>query len=94
MSQPGMEYSNRLRDDASEENRLEELFNEALGAGLDVSRLTERWQLVHILVEQQRCDVEGTVKYVPDPDRFTIFALPGEVRNAIYGYILVRAYLS
>jgi hypothetical protein len=87
---PQVAFSERLKDAKLQHFTVAQLRKKTRNEGLDVSRLTEKWEFVHILVEQRRRGAKAHVEYVTDTKRGTIFDLPGEIRNKIYAYVLTN----
>ena len=87
---PQVAFSERRRHANLQKLTVVQLRKRARDQGLDLSRLTEKWEFVHILVEHFEHGAKGHVEYVTDTKRRTFFDLPGELRNKIYGYVLVR----
>jgi len=66
-----------------------QLRKQARVQGLNVSRLTEKWEIIHVLVEQSKHgSANPHIENTTDTKRRTFFDLPGEIRNKIYSYLL------
>jgi hypothetical protein len=52
--------------------------------------LTQKWEFVHVLLQDRWEDAKSHVENETDTKRRTIFDLPGEIRNKIYSFILVH----
>jgi hypothetical protein len=86
---PQVPFSQRLIDPGLRGLTVTQLRRKARDNALDVSRLTEKWEFVHVLVQHRTHGVQAHLENVTDNKRHTIFDLPGEIRNKIYGYVLV-----
>jgi hypothetical protein len=89
VSQPPVRFAKRLKHTSLQELTTDQLRQEARDQGLDISRLNKKWEYVHVLVEQRTRGSKPHVEYVTDEKRRTVFDLPGEIRNKIYGYLLI-----
>jgi hypothetical protein len=87
---PLVAFSERLKDAKLQHFTVAQLRKKTRNEGLDVSRLTEKWEFFHILVEQRSRGAKTHVEYVTDTKRYNIFDLPGEIRNKIYAYVLTN----
>jgi hypothetical protein len=87
---PHVQFSKRLMDRTLQRLTIAQLRKEARDNGLNVSRLTEKWEFVHVLVlvHKRYSSVQEYVEYAQDSERRTIFDVPGEIRNKIYSYVL------
>jgi hypothetical protein len=86
---PQVPLSQRLVDPDLHRLTVAQLRKKARNNGLDVSRLTKKWEFVHILVQQRTQSVQAHLGNVTDTRRHNIFDLPGELRNKIYSFVLV-----
>jgi hypothetical protein len=89
VSKPHVPFSQRLIDPRLRCLTVAQLRKKARENGLDVSRLTEKWEFVHVLVRLHTQGAQAHLEHVVDTKRHSIFDLPGEIRNKIYGYVLV-----
>lgn len=85
---PQVQFSQRLTDPDLRRLTVAQLHKVARGKKLDVSLLTHKWELIHVLVQECVYGIESHVQHVTDRKRCSIFDLPGEIRNKIYGFIL------
>ncbi|KAH7068892.1 hypothetical protein BKA63DRAFT_422272, partial [Paraphoma chrysanthemicola] len=88
---PQLGVSARLKDWQLQQRTYAQVRQLSRDRGLDVSRLTEKWEIIHTLVEHHLHDVEEPATHFTNTRRRTILDLPGEIRNQIYSYILVEA---
>jgi hypothetical protein len=86
---PQIHFSQRLVDSDLRRLTVAQLRKKARENGLDVRRLTEKWEFVHVLVQHRTHGVQVYPENVTDTKRRTIFELPGEIRNKIYSFVLV-----
>jgi hypothetical protein len=86
---PQVPFSQRLTDPRLRRLTVAQLRRKARDHGLDVSRLIEKWEFVHVLVRQRTQGAQAHLEHVVDTKRRTIFDLPGEIRNKIYSYVLM-----
>jgi hypothetical protein len=87
---PQVPFSGRLKDSQLQRLTVTQLRKKARDQGLDVSRLTQKWEFVHVLVEQRKHNVKPHIENVIDTKRRTIFDIPGEIRNIMYSYALTE----
>jgi hypothetical protein len=88
VSKPQVAFSKRLADPGLRRLTVVQLRQKARDNSLDVSRLTEKWEFIHVLVQHRTHRVQAHLEDVVDTKRRTIFDLPGEIRNKIYSYVL------
>jgi hypothetical protein len=86
---PQVVFSGRRKDKELQALTVKQLRQRARTRGLDVSRLTEKWEFVHVLIESE-FNIQPYIENVVDTKRLTITDLPGEIRNKIYAYLLVN----
>jgi len=84
VSKPRVAFSERRTDPSLCGLPREQLLEKAHKRRLDVSRLTEDWEIVHVLLTPVQEQVENS----PGTKGLTFFHLPGEIRNKIYGHLL------
>jgi hypothetical protein len=89
VSKPQVAFSKRLADPGLRRLTVVQLRQKARDNSLDVSRLTEKWEFIHVLVQHRTHGVQAHLEGVVDTKRRTIFDLPGEIRNKIYSYVLM-----
>jgi hypothetical protein len=87
---PQIAFSQRLKDSHITKLTTNQLHEKAHQQNLDVSRLNNRWEIVHSLVET--C-INGTIpqpyiQNVVDDSRWKVFKFPSEIRNQTYSYVL------
>ncbi|KAF2026406.1 hypothetical protein EK21DRAFT_35174, partial [Setomelanomma holmii] len=88
---PQVSFTERLKDYELHRLTVSQLRKKARNQGLDTSRLTKKWEFVHILVEHRDHIAQPYAEHVTDTQRRTVFDLPGEIRNRIYGYVLAQS---
>jgi hypothetical protein len=89
VSRPQFTFSQRLKDPSLHRLTITQLRKKARERRLDVSCLIHKWEFVHVLLAPVPQFVENGIAL----KRKTIFDLPGEIRNEIYGYMLVSENL-
>ncbi|KAH7089020.1 hypothetical protein FB567DRAFT_322725 [Paraphoma chrysanthemicola] len=87
---PQVGVSARLKDRQLQQYTYTQLRQLSRDRGLDVSRLTEKREIIHTLVEHRLHAVEESAIYVTNTRRRNFFDLLGEIRNEIYNYILIE----
>jgi hypothetical protein len=87
---PQIPFSQRLTDSTVQCLTVAQLRKKARDNHLDVSRLTQKWEFVHVLVQNRWEGAKPHVENKTDTKRRTIFDLPGEIRNKIYSFTLVQ----
>jgi hypothetical protein len=87
---PQVPFSKRLNDQNLQRLTVAQLRKQARDNHLNVSRLTQKWEFVHVLLQNRQEDAIAHVENKTDTKRRTIFDLPGEIRNKIYSFILVH----
>jgi hypothetical protein len=90
VSKPYVPFSRRLVDPDLQRLTVAQLRKKARARNLDLSRLTHKWEFIHVLTEEYKRGARAHVENTTDPKRHTFFDLPGEVRNMIYGHVLVH----
>jgi hypothetical protein len=88
---PQIQFSQRLTDPDLHRLTVAQLRKKARGKKLDVSLLSEKWEFIHVLVQERKHGMKAFAQHVTDTKRRTIFDLPGEIRNTIYSYVLSDA---
>ncbi|KAH4002595.1 hypothetical protein HBH92_185090 [Parastagonospora nodorum] len=84
-SKPQVAFSKRLTDPSLYRLTIVQLRRKAHERQLDVSHWAHKWKFVHALLAL----VQQHAEDIPKVDRRTIFDVPGEIRNQIYGYLLI-----
>jgi hypothetical protein len=86
VSEPQVAFSKRLTDPSLHRLTIAQLRRKAHERQLHVSHLTHKWEFVHALLAL----VQEHAEDIPKLDRRTIFDVPDEIRNQIYGYLLME----
>lgn len=86
---PPVSYDRRLKSRRFRTLNLSHVRRIALQHGLDTSRLKHKWEVIHVLVEHRKPGPKAYIEHVSDKSRRTFFIFPPEIRNIIYGYILI-----
>jgi hypothetical protein len=89
VSKPQVLFSKRLADPCLCRLTVVQLRQKARDNSLDVSRLTEKWEFIHMLVQHRTHGVQAYLEDIVDTKRRTNFDLPGEIGNKIYSYVLM-----
>jgi hypothetical protein len=78
---PHVQFSKRLTDRTLQRLTTAQLRKQTRLNGLNASRLTEKWEFIHVLVHERDSDVQEYVEHVIDNNRRTIFDLLGELET-------------
>jgi hypothetical protein len=87
---PYVSFTHRHINPELQRLTVAQLRKKACARNLDISRLTHKWEIIHVLVDDSERGAHAHVENVTDTKRHTFFDLPGGVRNTIYSYVLVN----
>jgi hypothetical protein len=91
---PYVSFTHRHVNPELQRLTVAQLRKKARARNLDISRLTHKWEIIHVLVEDSERGAPAHVENTTDTKRHNFFDLPGEIRNTIYSYVLLHDSLD